>query len=232
MPLSSIPIVAQLNWLPINLQEAPSALPGLPLGYDAYIKVLPPLGIDPDIPIASYSFAKRTIAELNARAAFWDKYGIQQGQPDATRLKRTSYGEVGATIGLAYTAALDSSAIQRFYGEWPPHLGSSSAFEKVFIQQLVQLLGPESPAYFYGSIEEGTYHWDEHGFPQDWLEQGSVADLLLVYQRDNKLPTYLFPADHSWCFYQGETMDWVAIGCSASLAQALLNHPDLEAIPV
>jgi hypothetical protein len=58
------------------------------------------------VPIAAYSFAKRTLADLNARAAFWDTYHIQQGQPEPARLRPITYREVSARLGLAYEATL------------------------------------------------------------------------------------------------------------------------------
>jgi hypothetical protein len=137
MTLQVISIADQLGWLVPQPPQAAAACPGLPSGYDAYLKLLSPLGIDPNVPITAYSFAKRTLDDLNARAAFWATYHIQHGQPAAARLQPITYREVSATLGLAYEATLDSAAIQRHYSEWPPHLGSSSELEEVFVRQVV-----------------------------------------------------------------------------------------------
>jgi len=232
MSLASVPITDQLEWLPLGpLDAAPGSL-GVPKGYAAYVKLLPPLGIDQSIPIASYSFAQRTIADLNARAAFWDTYGIRQGQPPADRLARITYRQAAALAGMPAHEPLGNAAIRQFYGGWPPHLGSSPALEEAFVQHLVQVLDPTITTFFYGTIEEGTYQWDEDGLPSDWLQQGVSADLLTVYRRDQGLPTYSFAADHTWCLYQGEQVDWLAIGCSIALAQVLREHPYLEALPL
>jgi hypothetical protein len=156
MTLRTLPIRDQLGWLPTHPQLAAASCPALPRGYDVYLKLLPPLGIDPSVPIASYSFATRTSADLNTRAAFWATHHIQRGQPDPTRLQPITYRQVSAQLGLAYEASLDSAAIRRHYGEWPPHLGSSAVLEEAFVRQLVQLLGPQQPAYLYGAAEEGN----------------------------------------------------------------------------
>lgn len=226
--LQMLPISNQLSWLPTHSHNAAAACPDLPSGYDAYLKLLIPLGIDLSVPIAAYSFAKRTIADLNARAAFWNTYHIQQGQPEAARLQPITYRELSTTLGLAYEATLDSAAIQRHYGDWPPHLGSSAKLEEAFVRQLVHVLGPQQPAYFYGSAEEGDGVWDEHGFRQDWFAQGQVADLVTVFQEHGKLPAYCFAPDHSWCLYQGE-VGWMALGCTAALAHTFLEHATIEA---
>lgn len=228
MPLRTLSLIDQLGWLPTHPQQAAAACSALPRGYDVYLKLLSPLGIDPSVPIASYSFAKHTTVDLNARAAFWDTHHIQRGQPDPARLQPITYREISAQLGLAYEATLDSAAIQRHYGEWPPHLGSSAALAEVFVRQLVSLLGPQEPAYLYGSAEEGNGSWDADGFPQDWLAQGQVADLVTLYQQQGQLPTYCFAPDHTWCLYQGE-VEWVALGCAAPLAQAFLQEGTLEA---
>jgi len=228
MTLQALPITDQLDWLPVHAQQAAVACPDLPPGYEAYLKLLLPLGIDPSVPIASYSFAKRTVADLNARAAFWDTYQIQQGQPVATRLQPITYRELSTTLGLAYEATLDSAVIQRHYGEWPPHLGSSPALEEAFVRQVAQGLGPANPAYFYGSAEQGNGVWDAEGFRQDWFARGQVADLVTEYQAQGSLPTYCFAPDHAWCLYQGE-VNWVALGCGAAVAQTFLNHATIEA---
>ncbi|UOG73456.1 hypothetical protein MTX78_15125 [Hymenobacter tibetensis] len=232
MSLVSVPITNQLEWLSLALVAAAPNSFGLPTGYEGYVKLLPPLGIDRRIPIASYSFAQRTVADLNARAAFWDAHGIRQGQPPVDQLERITYRQAATLAGMPDHEPISSEAMRQFYGGWPPHLGSSPALEEAFVQQLVQVLGPIMTTLFYGSVEEGTYHWDEDGLPIDWLEQGVSADLLTVYRRDKGLPAYSFAADHTWCLYKVENAEWLAVGCSAAMAQALREHPYLEAFPL
>lgn len=228
MALQPLPLINQLGWLPTHPSQAAAACAALPPGYDVYLKLLSPLGIDPQVPIASYSFATRTNADLNARAAFWDTYHIQRGRPDPARLQPVTYREVGMHLGLAYDATLDSEAIRRHYGEWPPHLGSSAALEETFVRQLVHILGPQQPACFYGAADEGNGVWDAQGFPQDWLAQGQVVDLVTLHQQQGQLPTYCFAPDHTWCLYQGE-VEWVALGCATPLAHVFLAESSLEA---
>lgn len=228
MMLRTLPITDHLGWLPTYPQQIAAPCPALPSGYDVYLKLLSPLGIDPSVPIAAYSFATRTSADLKARAAFWDTYHIQRGQPDPARLQPITYREVSAQLGLAYEATLDSAAIRRHYGEWPPHLGSSTALEEAFIRQLVHLLGPQQPAYLYGSAEQGNGIGDAEGFRQDWFAQGHVADLVTVYQQQGQFPTYCFALDHSWCLYQGE-VEWLAVGCTSALAHAFLAEATIKA---
>lgn len=228
MTLQTLPLTNQLSWLPTHPGQGATACSALPRGYEVYLKLLPPLGIDPAVPIASYSFAKRTPADLNARAAFWGMHQIQQGQPNPARLLPITYRELSTRLGVAYDAAFDSAAIRRHYGEWPPHLGSSAVLEEIFIRQLVRLLGPQQPAYFYGAAEQGNGVWDAAGFRQDWLAKGQVAELVTEFQQQGQLPTYCFASDHSWCLYQGE-VEWVALGCAASLAQPILAEATLEA---
>lgn len=229
MRLQSVAITDQLTWLPQTPVAAAPSAPGLPPGYAVYLKLLPPLGIDRNVPIAEYSFAQRTVNDLNARAAFWNKYGIVQGQPSANRLETITYREVAASLGLVFDAQFSSADIARAYGGWPPHLGSSPALEATFIQRIIQVLGPATTTYFYGSEEEGNVYWGDDGFPTDWLMCGLLADLPEVHEQSGRIPTYFFAADHSWCFYQGESTDLI-VGCTAPLAQALLARAELEAL--
>lgn len=229
MPLHRVTITDQLDWLPCKAGQPALAAPELPAGYGAYLKLLPPLGIDRSVPIADYSFAQRTVAELNARAAFWQKYGIVQGQPSASHLQPITYREVAASLGLAYDSHIDNAAIMQAYGgHWPPHLGTSELFTQHFIQQLVSLLGPATEVFFYGLQAEGSYVWDANGLPTDWLEQGALADLPVVYARDGAWPIYLAAADRSWCFYQPEWVEWLTLSCHLGLAQKLLVQSNLE----
>jgi hypothetical protein len=230
MSLQRVVITDQLTWLPSHAGMAASASAGLSTFYESYLKLLPPLGIDRNVPIADYSFARGSAAELNARAAFWDKYGIVLGQPAASQLQRISYQEVAAMLGLPYNAEFDNVAISRAYGgHWPPHLGSSPLLTEGFAHLIAQLIGPAAAVYFYGSQEEGSYEWDGDGFPTDWLEVGTLADLPAVYQRAGAFPTYVFAADHSWCLYQAEAVEWLALGCTTALATTLLANSSLEA---
>ena len=229
MPLSQVAITSQLAWLPENMSGA-TALPELPAGYGAYLKLLLPLGIDTSVPLADYSFARNTVAELNARAAFWHKHGIVMGQPTASRLQPITHRAVAAALGLPYDAAFSSAAIRQAYGgHWPLHLDSSSLLTEAFAQQLAQLLGAATETYFYGSPEEGNADWDASGLPVSWLRMGTLADLPTVYRRDGVFPTYVFAADHSWCLYQAEDEDWLAFGGTTGLADVLLAQQDLAA---
>ncbi|NVO86398.1 hypothetical protein [Hymenobacter terrestris] len=169
--------------------------------------------------------------QLNARAAFWNTHGIQLGQPAPERLTPITYREVADELGLAYTPDFDNAAIHRAYGGWPPHLGTSCALELARLPQLVSVLGAQTATYFFGSVDEGNYRWDADGMPVDWLEQGAAVDLLDLVAEGIGWPTYLFAANHDWCFYQGEDQ-WLAIGCSAVLAQALQAQPALEILPL
>ncbi len=230
MPAHAVPITDQLAWLPAHTGIAAKILPALPAGYEAYLKLLPPLGIDRSIPVTEYSFACRTVAELNARAAFWNEYEIVQGQPTASRLQRISYQEIATSLGLRYDADFGNAAISRAYGgQWPPHLGSSPLLMEAFAQQLALLIGATTAAYFYGSQDEGNSDWGSDGLPADWLAMGPLADLPKVYRRDSTFPTYVFAADHSWCLYQAESVEWLALGCTTSLADGLLRQADVEA---
>jgi hypothetical protein len=147
-------------------------------------------------------------------------------------LERISYRQAALLAGLPEQEPISGEAIRKFYGDWPPHLGSSPALEEAFVQQLVQVLDPMTNTFFHGSVEEGNYRWDEDELPVDWLEQGISAELVTVYKRDGALPTYMFAADHAWCLYQGEWVEWSVIGCSAEMAQKFLQHSYLEALPL
>ncbi|TGE21024.1 hypothetical protein [Hymenobacter metallicola] len=232
MSLTLVPITDQLGWLPPTVSEAAPGSLGVPQGYDAYVKLFPVLGIDRSIPLASYSFACTSVADLNARVAFWNTYGIHQGGPPAERVERITYREAAALAGMPAQVPVSWEAICDFHGERPPNLGSSPTLEEAFIEHLVQVLGATTDTFFHGSVEEGNYRWDAEDMPVDWLERGICADLLSVYQRDNALPTYMFAADHAWCLYQAEWVSWSVIGCSAPLALALLQHSYLETLPL
>ncbi len=218
-----------LDWLPLA-RDVP-AVSGLPLGFAAYLKLLPPLGIDRSVPLVNYSFAARTVEQLNARAAFWTAHGIVGGQPAPDRLTPITYRQVATDLGVAYTPAFGNEAIHRAYGGWPPHLGSSLALEVAFAQQLVAVLGPQTDTYFFGSVDEGNYRWDAQGLPTDWLAQGPAGDLVDLYQQERRWPTYTFAADRAWCLYQGEDQE-LALGCSLAMAQQLQTHPTLETWPL
>ena len=219
-----------LQWLPLA-DDAPAAL-GLPLGFEVYQKLLPPLGIDRSVPVAAYSFAARTVDQLNARASFWNAHNIHQGQPPPDRLTPITYRQVAAELGVAFTPAFGDGAIRDAYGGWPPHLGSSLELEVAFVQQLVAVLGPSTDTYFFGSVAEGAYRWDAHGLPIDWLEQGQAGDLEDLYNQERRWPTYTFAADRAWCLYQGEDQEGLALGCSVTMAQMLHANSMLEIWPL
>lgn len=224
-----VPDTSPLDWL--SLADDVPTVSGLPLGFAAYLKLLPPLGIDRSVPVGDYSFAVRTVAQLNARAAFWTTYGIVEGRPAPDRLNPITYRQVAADLGMAYTPAFGNAAIHRAYGGWPPHLGSSLALEVAFAQQLVAVLGPETDTYFFGSVNEGNYRWEAQDQPTDWLEQGQARDVVDLYQQERQWPTYTFAADRAWCLYQGEDQE-LGLSCSLAIAQQLLTHPMLESWPL
>jgi hypothetical protein len=229
MSRSPVFYTSVLDWLPLD--KGVPAVSGLPLGFAAYLQLLPPLGINRSVPVADYSFATRTVAQLNARAAFWTQHGLVGGQPAPERLTPITYRQVAAEIGVPYTPAFGNEAIQRAYGGWPPHLGSSLALEVAFAQQLVAVLGPQTDAYFFGSVDEGYYRWDDQGLPTDWLGKGPAEDAVDLYRQERGWPTYTFATNREWCLYQGEDQ-LLALGCSRAVAQQLQTLPTVEAWPL
>ena len=219
-----------LAWLPLS-NDTPN-VSGLPLGFAAYQRLLPALGIDRSIPLDAYSFAARTVDQLNARATFWTVHGIQHGQPAPGRLTPITYRQVAAELGMPFTPAFGNEAIRRAHGDWPPHLGSSLGLEVALAQHLVDVLGPQLDTYFYGSVAEGAYRWGAEGMPTDWLEQGRAQDVVDLYRQERRWPTYTFAADHTWCLYQGEEPEWLALGCSAEMAQTLRTQTAVESLPL
>ncbi|WP_426061914.1 hypothetical protein [Hymenobacter sp. B1770] len=217
--------LSPLDWLPLT-DDVP-AVSGLPPGFAAYRKLLPPLGVDRSIPLTTYPFKAHGVAQLNARVAFWNAHGIVLGQPAPDRLTPITYRQVAAELGVAFTPAFGNEAISRAYGGWPPHLGSSQALEVAFAQQLVDVLGPQGDAYFFGSVAEGAYRWDAQGLPTDWLERGKAEDVVDFYQQERRWPTYTFAVDQTWCLYQGEDQE-LALGCSVAMSHTLQAHPTLE----
>lgn len=230
MSRRSVSDLSPLDWLPLA-SDVP-AVSGLPFGFAAYLQLFPSLGIDRSIPLDAYSFAARTVDQLNARATFWTVHGIQHGQPAPERLTPITYRQVAAELGIPFTPAFGNEAIRRAHGGWPPHLGSSLELEVALAQHLVDVLGPQSKTYCYGSVAEGAYRWDAEGMPTDWLEHGRAQDVVDLYQQERSWPTYTFAADHTWCLYQGEEQEWLVLGCSAEMAQALRTQTTLESLPL
>jgi hypothetical protein len=228
MSLHVVPLAEAPVWLSAPYWLTAPELAGVPAGFAAYVKLLPPLGIDRSIPIEAYPRASRTVEDLQARASFWTAHGIVRGKPPEARVVPTTYRAVAQWLGLPYTPALGADALVAAFGSWPPHLGTTEAMEVAFLERIVALLGPQTATYFHGTVDEGNYRWGPDGFPVDWLERGVAADLLTVCRRDGAFPSYVFAADHRWCIYEGEWTDWKIIAGSQALAQAFLDAPDLE----
>jgi hypothetical protein len=224
--LQEVAITNQLDWL-ATVPGSEGQRHGLPKGFDKYLKVLLPLGIDRAVPIEQYSFRSNSIEAMNARAAFWNQYSIVQGQPLPERLERITYREVAKALDIPYDARFSAASISNAYGGWPPNLGTSDGLNEEFIQTISEVIGPATPTYYCGTVESGSYHWVDE-FPADWLERGVLADLLQVYQRDTQFPEYIFGSRHTWCINHPEDADWVVIGCSSVVAVALVTCAKLE----
>ncbi|MCB2377470.1 hypothetical protein LGH70_07750 [Hymenobacter sp. BT635] len=230
MSLQSVTISDQVDWLAIPTPGPDSSLKEyLPRGFAAYLKILTPLGIDRRIPLNNYSFSSRSIDALNNRVNFWNTYRIVGGRPAPENLEPISYRELAASLGVAYDASFDAAAISRQYnGYWPPNLGGSDTLEAAFSQKLVAALGAATPTYFYGSLDDGNYHFTADNDLTDWLELGVAADLGPVFQRDRDYPSYAFAADHSWCLRHPEDAGWLLLGCSTQLRESLHTCAALE----
>ncbi len=65
-----------------------------------------------------------------------------------------------------------------------------------------------------------------------YLFRGSLDPALAEKAFQCRSPTYWWPADRSWCIYTDiDGMDTL-IGGSAACIEAVLNHPELEALPI
>ena len=194
--LKRIATLEQLDWV-LKGARSNSEVHQLPRGFYAYIKILLPIGIDRSMPLQEYPAKGNSIATLNARADFWNRYGICLGHPSPEKLEATTNKEIAKLFGVEYNADFSSSLIAQTFGEWPPNLGINCVLSSQFIQILIQLLGQHQQVYFAGTIDNGDYQWDNE-MPVDWLEEGVVADLLSIYKRHEIYAQCMFPANHAW----------------------------------
>jgi hypothetical protein len=191
------------------------------------LKILLPIGIDRRIPIAEYSFKSSSIAEMNAREAFYRKYDL--GGPTATddHLTPITYRELAQYWGIPYTSSFTPGNVSTHLGGWPPNLREIKQLNEAFVQLLIQVIGPAAPVYFSGSVDNGDYHWVNDS-PADWLEIGTVSDLAHLYQRDGQFPSYIFDPIHACCLIHIELSEYMFLGCSSCLADAIDAYPVLE----
>jgi hypothetical protein len=129
--------------------------------------------------------------------------------------------------GVPYDKNFTPERITKSYGEWPPNLRESGELNKQFIQLPTQALGSSTPTYFSGTVDNGDYHWVD-GFPADWLELGTAADLAHIYQRDGQFAGNVFDTEHTWCLSHTEFTDYLVLGCPAAVAHELSSHPEVE----
>ncbi|TDN37768.1 hypothetical protein E4631_02645 [Hymenobacter sp. UV11] len=104
--LQEVPLTDQLDWVS-----------KLPQEFDVYLKILFPIGIDHHIPLEEYSFKRKTIAELNARAAFWRKYGIGSPAANDEGLTPIKYCELAQIWGIPYNDSFTPDHISARFGE-------------------------------------------------------------------------------------------------------------------
>jgi hypothetical protein len=132
-------------------------------------------------------------------------------------------------LGIAYTSGFTPDNISTHFGGWPPNLRESKQMNECFVHLLTQVIGPAAPAYFFGSVDNGNYHWVSDS-PADLLEIGTVADLAHLYQRDGQSPGYVFDPNHAWCLIHMEFAEYMFLGCSLCLADAIDTYSVLEMI--
>jgi hypothetical protein len=154
--LQEVVIIDQLNWLKLHPVTSGQGH-GLPIGFEAYLKLLLPIGIDRSIPLEEYSPKRSTVAEMNARAAFWRKYDIDGSSKTDDKLIPIKYSQLAKIWSIPYDKDSTPERIIKAYGEWPPNLRESSKLNEHFIQLLTQALGSSTPTYFSGTVDNGDY---------------------------------------------------------------------------
>ncbi|GAB3636783.1 hypothetical protein GCM10027422_23730 [Hymenobacter arcticus] len=156
--LQEVVIITQLDWLQLR-SCAPGQSHRLPNCFNSYLKLLLPIRIDHNIPLAEHSSRRSTTPEVNARAAFWRKYDI--GGPSATDDKLTPVkdSELAKVRNVPYNKDFTTENIAKKCSEWPPNLRESKELTEHFIQLLTQALSLITPTYFAGTVENGDYHW-------------------------------------------------------------------------
>ncbi|MDJ0367749.1 hypothetical protein QMK33_21600 [Hymenobacter sp. H14-R3] len=224
--MQEVVIINQLDWLKNNACTLGRGH-CLPAGFDSYLKLLLPIGIDHSISLAEYSPRRGTVAEMNARAAFWRKYDI--GGPSASDDKLTSvkYSELAEIWNVPYNKDFTPDKIAKACGEWPPNLRESNKLNKHFIALIIHVLGSTTPTYFSGTIENGEYQWAA-GFPTDWLARGTTADLAQVHQRNGQFPSNMFDSECTWCLHHAEFADYLILACSTVIAHEIAGNSEVE----
>ncbi len=114
--LQEVAITNQLDWLKY-IPSIPRQGHCLPDGFDAYLKLLLPVGIDHSIPLEEYSPKRSTVTEMNARAAFWRKYDISGPSETDDKLTPIRYAELAKIWNVPYDKDFTSESIVKACGE-------------------------------------------------------------------------------------------------------------------
>ena len=186
-----------------------------PPGFEAYARVL--YDLDEDAPVDSNERIRAAVRDVLARHTttpddcfftLWDGWGgFQGGQQD---------------FGVRYVVSLDASPSEILEAKTltaaARSLDCAPAFTKSFLDGPMVSV-PNREFYLFAGPLGTEVNWGAadyaHGFPRDFPTE----------------PALMWPADHAWFMAGDVDPDWIGVGGTQDLIDALLADPGLDAVP-
>ncbi|RSK44574.1 hypothetical protein [Hymenobacter perfusus] len=220
-----------INWLEIGEQpvikgglfRVANALPDV---FEAYIALLPAIGLIEGFPFDQISLKDNSIAQTNQNAAIWGEYGIHDAHrtPD---YKPTVFRELANQFKLPFDVTLLSRldwGKRGFAIDWTRTANSLKA--------LLNALATGNDLSLY--IED-YWRWAEiHEIlptTDEVLYEVNAEDFLgFMTQSFFDATLYLFPEDRSWCLVNIEDCNVMIIGTDRATAAMIAKTYSLETI--
>lgn len=203
---------SQVDWLPRSSAEPLVVQSYVSAGFEAYARVLNPANGFDGRPVRWSTVAQKVGVELTAETR-WS--------------------------GLALNLRDDGELINLDAPGWSPDPGMTGA--------LTSVLEPytTTPEECYFLVWEGYAQADDYFSGMDapklamfqnrslFLLTGLLLDAREPFMKDDgRLPNWWWPAGHEWCVGNEIYARSVFVGGSQECIDAVLSHPDLEAIPI
>lgn len=210
----------------------------VPAVFPAYCKLFHPIYVDPEVSDRSTSWHQ---AESQGRPDLGVLAGgtlVRESSDGRVKGERVRWRELAERYGLTFHSDLHAYSFARAFGKsWPRYLlgPDEGTLDDATCDALIAVLGPLTgavPCYFYYSgisvIFSASEGYPAHLYQGSLFDVSALADLAAV----SSTPEYWWPEDRSWCVHTDWDLAFTLIGGTERVVEAVLGHPELEAVRV
>ena len=207
----------------------------IPSGFEAYVKLLHPIYVDPTIKDHATSWHSAEQRDTGAPGILSTGTLVRESSYGRAKGERLRWEDLANRYGLTFHADVNDGSFTRYFSDrsWPRYLlgPDEGTLDPETCRELAAVLAPatlsQSVFFYYAGLSVQGYE------PRMYL--GKLRDVMEFFEMNEDLlatPEYWWPESREWCVCTDWDLSFTLIGGSEETIRTISRSPILETLTV